>query len=206
MHWNSEYIISAEFPKVFQAIDEFLKPQSKGFELVYYGDVPNSFPSIFYQSNQCQIRLQCLRDRPWDEIEIHTYYGRLHAPLDKEIIEWNGEKCYCWHNLGSPLLYFLDGQSPTEANSLEFIIPRTSREFLELSKDKGWTVPEHSARKHAFIWERYDQRLFDLFDLRYPVLWEEYVNFLKEYDRINKEKSTMKVIGIDNRPARYKIC
>ena len=206
MSSSHEYIVKFEFPKVFQAIDEFLKPENRGFELVYYGEVPNSFPSIFYQSNQCQIRIQCLRDQRDPEIEIHVSYGRRHAPLDKDIIEWNNERCYCWHNLGRPLLYFLDGQSPAEANSLEFIIPRTSREFLELSKDKEWTIPQHSARKHAFIWEHYDHHLFDLFDLRYPDLWEEYVNFLKEYDRINTEKSTMKVIGIDTRPPKYKIC
>lgn len=137
---------------------------------------------------------------------MHTSYGRLHAPLDKDIIEWQNERCYCWHNLGKPLMYFLDGQSPAEANSLEFIIPRTSREFLELSKDKGWAVPEHSAREHAFIWERYGQRFFDLFDLHYPDLWEEYANFFREYERIRNEKSQMRVMGIDTKPPRYKIC
>jgi hypothetical protein len=204
---SDENIISVEFPKVFQALEKFLKPNNRGFELAYNGAVPNSHPSIFYQSNQCKFRIQCTRDARDPEIEIYISYGRLHAPLDKDIIEWKNEKCYCWHSLsGSPLLYFLDGQSPAEANSLEYITPRILKEFLELIKGKGWTVPEYSARKHAFIWERYDQRLFDLFDLRYPDLWDEYVNFLKKYDYIRNERSKMKVIGIDNSPVIYKIC
>ena len=106
---SAEYIIGIEFPKLFEAIKKFLKPQDAGFELVYYGEVPGSFPSIFYQSKQCQIRIQCLRDRPWDEIETHTSYGRLHAPLDKDIIEWKNEECYCWHSLSSPLISLSKG-------------------------------------------------------------------------------------------------
>ena len=119
---SAEYIISNEFPRVFEAVDKFLKPQDAGFKLIYSGAVPNSLPSILYQSNQCKLRIQSRRgDRPYDNIEIDVSYSRLHAPLDKETMEWNNETCYCWHHLDgrSPLLYFLDGQSPTEANSLE---------------------------------------------------------------------------------------
>jgi hypothetical protein len=36
---------------------------------------------------------------------------------------------------------------------------------------------------HKAIWQYYGKRLFELFDLRQPDLWQEYREFLKEvYD------------------------
>jgi len=38
---------------------------------------------------------------------------------------------------------------------------------------------------HAAVWRDYDERLFELFDFRRPVLWAQYVYFVKEYYKIN---------------------
>ena len=205
---TAEYLVSVEFPLIIQNIEKFLKPQDRGFELTYSGAVPNYKPSILYQSKQCQIRISCLRDRPYEEVELSVHYGRLHAPLDKDIMEWNNEKCWCWHRLdGSPLLFFLDELPPADVDKL--IVPQISREFIASSKNMGWTVSEHFARKHAVIWEHYDQRLFNLFDLNYPNLWEEYVDFLKEYSSLRKEKDNSLELhfydGVQY-PLRSKIC
>jgi hypothetical protein len=201
------YIVSVEFPNIFQAIEKFLKPQDRGFELVYSGFVPNHSPTILYQSNQCKMRIRCDRDRPYDDIEVSVNYGRLHAPLDEDIIEWNGEKCYCWHSLGPrPLLHFLDGLSPFEAEQLTF--SRIERDFFESSRDKGWTVSEHFARKHAMIWKHYNQCFFDFFDLQYPKVWEEYSLFLKKYYEIDGEKNKLSRAFFNgvHYPFLYKVC
>ncbi|MBU0661622.1 hypothetical protein KKG22_05630 [Patescibacteria group bacterium] len=202
-----EYIVNVEFPNIFQAIEKILKPQNKGFELVYSGLVPGHPPTILYQSYQCKMRIRCSRDRPYDDIELSVTYGRLHALDNDDLIEWNGEKCYCWHRLtASPLLLFLDGLSPAEAVKLTF--SRIEDDLFKLSRDKEWTVPEHFARKHAMIWKHYDQRFFDLFDLNYPNLWQEYATFLKDYYEIDSEKTKMLKAFFNgvHHPFLYKVC
>jgi hypothetical protein len=37
---------------------------------------------------------------------------------------------------------------------------------------------------HNEIWEQYGQKLFDIFDLRNPELWEDYVQFHNEIKRL----------------------
>ena len=37
--------------------------------------------------------------------------------------------------------------------------------------------------QQAMIWEHYEQRFFELFDLRRPDLWDDYIGFLKEYEK-----------------------
>lgn len=209
---SDEYIINVELPIIIQNIEEYLRPQDRGFELLHSGAVPNYKPSILYQSKQCKIRISCKRDRPYEEVELLVNYGRLHAPLDKDIMEWNNERCWCWHRLdGSPLLFFLDRIAPSDVDKL--ITPRVSRDFIESSKNMEWTVSEHFARKHAIIWEHYNQRLFNLFDLDYQNIWEEYANFLKEYSRLRAEKGDSlerhfygQFYDGERLPLRYNIC
>jgi len=49
------------------------------------------------------------------------------------------------------------------------------------------------------IWEHYGKRLFELFDLRQPNLWEQYRGFLKEFYDIKGRISFIK-------PAMDKVC
>ena len=42
-------------------------------------------------------------------------------------------------------------------------------------------------RLHNKIWEHYGQKLFDIFYLRKPELWEKYVQFHNEIKRIRYE-------------------
>jgi hypothetical protein len=51
-------------------------------------------------------------------------------------------------------------------------------------KETGF-IAQHAAETetHAMIWEHYGQRLFELFDLRRPDLWEKYSSFvIQVYD------------------------
>jgi hypothetical protein len=236
MTWDAENIINVEFPKVLQEIEEFLRPNDYGFELVHVGAVPNTLPSILYQSKQCKLRIQSLRDRPYEEIEIYPRYGRLHAPLDKETIIWNDDKCYCWHSLEwDPVLNFLDGLSPAEIVNRDFELPRAIKVFTESIKEEKykeeiralqrfsesikeekdkeklssemWSRAKYFSKKHAFLWKYYGQRLFDLFDLNHPDLWEEYRHFLKEYYVHSDKKSKQKNFPIyPYDPPKHKVC
>lgn len=205
MTWDSENIVKVEFPKVLQEIEKYLRPNDHGFELIHVGAVPNSLPSILYQSKQCKLRIQSLRDRPYEEIELYFYYGRLHAPLDKDVIEWNNDKCYCWHSLEfGQALNFLDGMSPIDLVKGDYVTPRAVKEFFESNKEAKWwrSRPKFFSKKHAFLWKYYGQRLFNLFDLNYPDLWDDYKNFLKDYYKQYNEKFSARSYD----PPRYNVC
>lgn len=53
---------------------------------------------------------------------------------------------------------------------------------------------------HASFWEHYGQRLFELFDLRRPDLWDEYTRFVVEYRRLDGRKP------LSGYPSFEKIC
>jgi hypothetical protein len=204
---NEEDIVKTESPKILKAIEKYLKPEKRGFMFVFLGVLPLSMPSIHFESAYCKMRIKYTRDRPYEDIEMHISYGRQHAPYEKDVIEWNNEKCYCWHSLeNSPLLHFLDGLSPAKASETK--VMRVAKEFRELGTGKGWTVPEYWAKRHAFTWQQYEQQLFDLFDLRYPNRWDEYSRFFKEYILVqdeNQKRLGTYLEGLYN-PPRYKIC
>jgi hypothetical protein len=128
----------------------------------------------------------------WDGWDVYVgdmisiYYGRLHAPDDKNVISWNGEEYYCWHDLNEPLL-FLDRLSPREAAERSIHGPRPNAMDIfdksVLGKSLAHKQPEWLVRMHASIWEHYGQRLFELFDLRCPEIWREYTDFIKIFTR-----------------------
>ena len=194
MRENSyEYIIEVEFPKIFEAIDTYLKPEQRGFELVYSGLLPGNQPTIMYQSSQCKWRISCSRDRPYDPLEINDAYGRSHAPIDDSIIELNGERHWCWHQLTtSPVLHFLDGLEPKDAVELRY--SKTIAAFYDRfdgDSRKEWKTGEHFARREAWTWEHYGDLLFELFDVRHPALWDKYVEYLKEYYTLDSKKTEL---------------
>jgi hypothetical protein len=204
---SNEYIVKVEFPKIFQVIETYLKPENRGFKLVHSGLSSNNSAIILYQSNQCKLRIRCNRDRPFDPLEFSVTYGRLHAPTDKDVMEWNGKQCHCWHGFTTKtLLPFLDKLSPAEA--IELKQPRIEEEFINLWQGKDWESAEIFTRKHALIWEHYGQHFFDLFDLNRPDLWEEYAAFLKAYYEIDSKKTevTKAIFNGDRYPFLYNIC
>jgi hypothetical protein len=135
-------------------------------------------------------------------------YGRLHAPLEKEVIEWNSEKCRCWHRLeSSPLLYFLDGVSATEINRGGYRLHPVFEAFRQFSINKGWDGPKYLAARNAFVWKHYGERFFDLFDVRNVDLWKEYRRYLEEHYLDREENYKRKgMVGIPFDPPRYMVC
>lgn len=143
-------------------------------------------PSVYYDSQWCRVRVSFSEWHPphqTQEYTIDIYYGRLNAPNNKNTFIWNNEECHCWHGVVK-VLHFLDGSTPEDAaqNLFSHDLIKQFRNRL-LAKNLPYKLPEWEIRKHAFIWEHYSPRLFELFDLRRPELWDQYRKFLKEvYD------------------------
>jgi len=198
-------VISDEFPKLIEMFNKHLDFKHWGFELIHSGVFPQYLPYIVYLSNQCQIRFRWEQDRPYESPAISVSYGRLHAPIDQYIMAWNEVQCYCWHEIGKAL-NFLDGLSPSDTTNREFRLPHIMREFSQSSLAPG-PEQEYLIKMHSYIWAHYGQRLFDLFDLRRPDLWNEYRSFLKQYYIHRDEHNKLK--GISPSPAippLYNVC
>jgi hypothetical protein len=201
-----EDVIRNEFPKLIEIFESCLDFKHWGFELTHTGVFPQYLPYIIYRSKQCKIRFRWEQDRPYEESLIYVHYGRSHAPIDQNFMVWNEEKFYCWHRVET-VINFLDGLSPSDINNREFIVPQAVKDFYQSNKDKGLSRPEFTARSQAFLWNRYGQRLFDLFDLRRPDLWNEYINFLKDYHTNRDEQNKLKGIPTSSvNPPLYKVC
>lgn len=187
---------------------EFLPLKKWGFrESARRGSWPkvvSLWPGVIYDSEWCRVLLL------WEGWEMYTgnsiriLYGRLHASDDRATMIWNGEECYCWHGLGgiAAAYDFLDGLSPQESASRKDF----SRIIGQLRQSDLWQGlagqrrdPELAVRMGAAVWEHYGLRLFELFDLRRPDLWEQYRQFVREVYDIKGRSPNIK-------PSPDKVC
>lgn len=157
----------------------------KSFESSVSGD-------IIYDSALCRVNLVW---GGWDATggnTISIYYGRLHAANEKDTMVWNGEEHHCWHRV-EHALHFLDGKTPAEAAKLNYSHaikePFYQEEFRQKFRGRQ---PEWLVRIHATIWDQYNDRLFELFDLGKPDLWTQYQQFLKMFYDIKGRSPAIK--------------
>ena len=140
---------------------------------------------IIFDSQWCRIKFV------WNGWEINggntisIYYGRLHAPSNDIKMIWNGEECHCWHR-EELALHYLDGHTP-EDTAKSIFTHRVLKEYKQSEIGQNLSgsrrQPEWLVRMHAATWVEYAPRLFEIFDLRRPELWDQYRKFLKEvYD------------------------
>lgn len=162
--------------------EAFLPLKKWGFKESYRSDKSGD---LIYDSEWCRVNFV------WGGWEMYTgntmsiYYGRLHAPSDKARMIWNGEECRCWHDFSGTgaVLDFLDGLTPQESAAQKGF-PKVIEQFRQseiwqnLAGERR--QPELAVRMDAAIWEHYGLRLFELFDLRRPDLWEQYRQYMKE--------------------------
>ena len=158
----------------------FLDLPSRGFRESYRSPNPGK---LIFDSEWCRISIIW---GGWDYGEgnsISIRYGRLHAPDEKVRMIWNGEECHCWHDLDFAL-HFLDGRTPADAARLNYSNPITDPFYEEHVRVKfNHRQPEWLAQMHITIWQHYGTRLFELFDLRRPSIWQQYKQFLTDvYD------------------------
>lgn len=164
--------------EMLQLINKFSKLEILGFEESFRSDKRRE---LIYDSNFCRISIVWGGWDPLGGNSISIHYGRLHAPNESATMIWNNEECYAWHGFKSAL-YFLDGYSPIETLKMESSHPLTNKYHEEdfRKKFKG-RQPEWLMQMHIEIWQQYNRRFFELFDLRQPKLWCQYRTFLKEF-------------------------
>jgi hypothetical protein len=137
------------------------------------------YPTVIYNSGYCRIKFVLDKEGYQDQLII--YYGRMHAPDDERLMNWNNENCYCWHSHDLDLaLKYLDGVSPQDVAKKRWP-SHGVQEFLNLGFSRDLRQPESMVRMHAAIWEFYGDRLFNLFDLRRSDLWKRYSLFVREF-------------------------
>jgi hypothetical protein len=175
---NEKYIHPAT--KISILLREHSNLQSLGFSESYRS---SNDDCIIFNSQFCRVNFTW---EGWDQQGgniVHIYYGRLHAPNDDATMLWENEECYTWHRF-EHVLHFLDGRSPAEAAEMDFLVPTLKKHYeAEYRKQYRFRQPEWSIKMHSEIWNSYGTKLFEVFDLRKPDLWEKYRQFLKDlYD------------------------
>jgi hypothetical protein len=194
---TADDIIQNEFPVFIQMLEQNFDFSRWGLSQYFVG-VAQSQPIVVYASPACRVRFSWPIPDIRDRATIQIYYGRSHAPVDEDIIPWNGVPCWCWHDVRN-VLCFLDGISANETVSNRLGQPRIMQEFRNASI-QSWTQPEFMTKMHATIWKQYGQRLFDVFDVRQTSLWEQFSNFMAEYAKLDPGYT------LGGFPARDKIC
>ncbi|MBN8656879.1 MAG: hypothetical protein J0M11_14170 [Anaerolineae bacterium] len=178
--------VSNRYSECLQTIQQHFDFEKWGFTQTHIAqvyDYPHERPQIIYDSEWCRVKFSYRSyGERYDQSDVLSItYGRLHAADKTDVIFWKGEPHHCWHDI-SLALCFLDNMSDEEAAKALWDHPiiaeyKKSREMQNISQ------PNKESEIHAIIWEKYGHRLFELFDLRRPDLWEEYSIFLKQvYD------------------------
>ncbi len=144
---------------------------------------------VIYNSEWCRMKFMFSLGHTSQHDELSISYGRLHAVNEEPFMGWEEQECRCWHFVIDPL-NFLDGLSPAEAVKQTMIykeLPTVIKDFRQSSLGKKLIAeyaPKSAIVMHSVIWKHYGSRLFELFDLRRPDLWEEYRKFHIEYHRL----------------------
>jgi hypothetical protein len=162
-------------------------------------------PAVIYDSKWCRIKLTISNEEHGDK--LYFYYGRLHAPNNEWRIMWQGEKCSCWYSFYhyNLALKFLDGLSPKQAK-LNFNTPdmqsrhghaKVIADYYKQMRAISSLEPEDDIeielKLHARIWDHYGDRFFEVFDLNHPQVWNQYVDFLTEFTRLQSPAYPVKL-------------
>ena len=203
-----EDVIKNEFPSILQLVKRNMDFELFGFRQILLGTFNNFLPGAIWDSDLCRVRLLWHPPDPRDSDykKITFLYGRLHAPDDEKVMLWEGEKCYCWHDINLAL-HFLDGLSPGDVTGIsstpkimkKYYQPNTQEE-LNLKHISNVDIQlELITRMHAEIWSQYGEKLFNLFDSRRSEAWEQYRLFIKTFYNISPEV-------IKSSPPRHCVC
>ncbi len=171
-----------------------------------YKNFQRSSPYVVFDSEWCRVSFSIDKGRPLERDRLIVRYGRLHAPNDQAVMEWNGEPCRCWHNY-LDAVFFIDGITPDKKIQMQLdnIYPKVIQKYYD-SELAGKYREEYRPKSQLYvqktIWDHYGKVFFEVFDLRRPDLWEEYTQFIKDIHRIRGHKGPK----IPGRPRRDEIC
>lgn len=197
-----------DFTTLTELIIRFLPLQDWGFTESIRFHSGADF-AVIYNSQWCRVKFYIERERFGEN--LHVYYGRLHALDNALIMKWNGENCYCWHDHHDLqlALNFLDRVSPQDAYKTRLAPIKLFQDYYDsdLAKNASSGPEEHSIKLHSLIWKHYGIRFFELFDLQHPDLWHQYIDYLKEFYRLEDKEFNLKGIKrVPYDPPQYKKC
>jgi len=198
-----------KYAELVELVERCMDFKKWGFKQSYSSSTDIHFPYVIYDSEWCRVKFMHYGGdyaRQWSEMNV--YYGRLHAENEESLMIWGDEVCWCWHSIDRYTLEFLDGLSPKETVEGKDEI-RVMREFRESEIGKTVRGPEWIARKHMAFWDHYGQRLFELFDLRRPDLWDEYRSFLAKVNVVEEENNKKRKFPrtkFPGHPEIYEVC
>lgn len=148
---------------------------------------PQEGNMVIYDSEFCRVKFELSQKDYYPMYDTQIYYGRLHAPDKENRIQWNGENCLCWHSniLGLAIPFI-------ERIPLQQLVENYTEIWQSLVKPLNVDYPssdyiEYPLRLHSKIWEHYGEKLFFIFDMRNPELWEKYSAFSNEYNDLHNE-------------------
>ena len=179
-----------KFQECFGILARHLNFEDWGFRQSYLR--PAKYPTIIYDSEYCRVKFafDSSGDQHDHRSHLRVYYGRLHAPSNDSFMLLNKEEHWCWHD-HSFVLPFLDGLSPKEIIKENYnprIVAQYEQSDLATSLQK-LSPADWIAGMVAQIWKEYAQRLFEVFDLRQPDLWERYKLFVNEMYALEQPES-----------------
>ncbi len=184
-----------DFSELIQTVENYQPMKDWGLTLnAKQEGNPESW--LVYKSQWCKMKIHLRRDfhQQMSEDTVTIYYGRVHALDDSVTMEHEGQMYSCWLRSGDlKLVYsFLDRQSPEEAFKSRFDIPQWRSDFFDRAeKSENEVLRKPGGSNLEFekaIWDQYGLRFFELLDIRRPDLWDGYINFLKEYAKLEYAK------------------
>lgn len=188
-----------KFSELIQTVENYQPLKDWGFTLgaKQVGD-PESW--LVYKSQWCKMKIHLRRDfhQQMSEDTVTIYYGRVHALDHSPTMGHEGQMYSCWLRSGALDLAcsFLDGQSPEEAFKSRFDIPQWRRDSFARAKESENEVLRMPGGSNLefekALWDQYGLRFFELLDIRRPDLWDGYINFLKEYAKLEYAKEEEK--------------
>ena len=185
--WQSQ---ANQLQKCFSILAKHLDFEDWGFRQSYIQ--PGKYPTIIYDSEWCRVKFAFddSGDQHDSRTYLHVYYSRLHAPSNGSFMLSSKEEHWCWHD-DDFALNFLDGLSPEEAVKEKYnphVVVKYKKSDLATAL-YNLSPAEWMAGMVAQIWKQYGHRLFEVFDLRRPDLWERYKVFVNEMYAIEQSDS-----------------
>lgn len=191
--------------ELIERVEFHLNLSQRGFRVSFLAEESTK---IIFDSQCCRFKVSQQHPSPniRDDI-LYVSYGRLHALSEEAYMMWNGEKHHCWHRNDFLCLFFLEGYSPYDVESELDSVPllKNYRESDEGSRLRREYPSEFGLRLQALIWKQYGQRLFELFDLRRPDLWDAYRDFLEKFYKNKNWQPFSKVKGMPPAVPPWKI-
>ena len=169
----------SRYAECVHLIEQHIDLEKWGFEQTHISEkyeYPRERPQVIFDSEWCRVKFTI---RSYGEMHdqsdvLSIQYGRRHAPDQEDSILWQGEPHHCWHQV-SLALCFLDELPVAEAANVLWEYPKLPEyKILEVPQ------PVKVVERHAEIWKRYGQRLFELFDLRQSEVWDRFSLYVKQ--------------------------